>query len=109
LNLLNVVEISAEFEEELRPTKLKTFLDIVLPIFERVDYGLPEALLTGEIYRKLEAGRKRIGLADTAIAATAVTKGLTVVTSNTEHFQRIIDLGYPLAIENWREPKSGDS
>lgn len=103
LILLSVVEISAGFEEALRPSKLKTFLEVVLPMFELVDYGLPEACLTGELYRKLEAGRRRIGVADTAIAATAVTKGLTVVTSNTAHFQRIIDLGYPLALENWRE------
>ena len=100
LILLSVMEISAGFEEELQTT---TFVENVLPMFELVEFGLAEACLAGEIFRKLEANRQRIGVADTGIAATAIQQGLTVVTSNLKHFQRIIDLGFPLILENWRD------
>jgi predicted nucleic acid-binding protein len=36
------------------------------------------------------------------IAGIAIRFGLTLVTGNTEHFERIRSLGYSLALENWR-------
>lgn len=72
-------------------------------MFEIVGFDLESACLAGEIYNKLEASRQRIGLADTGIAAIALRQNLIVVTSNLRHFQRIVDLGYPLQLENWRE------
>ncbi len=33
-----------------------------------------------------------------------ISYGLTLVTSNTGHYQRVIDLGFPLQIEHWRTP-----
>jgi tRNA(fMet)-specific endonuclease VapC len=36
------------------------------------------------------------------IAAIALQQGLELVTSNTSHYQRIQQLGYPLALTNWR-------
>jgi tRNA(fMet)-specific endonuclease VapC len=59
--------------------------------------------LTGEIYDRLEENRQRIGVADTAIAATGIQQKLVVVTSNTKHYQRIVDLGFPLRLESWRD------
>jgi predicted nucleic acid-binding protein len=60
--------------------------------------------LAGEIYSKLESARLRIGVIDTAVAAIALARGLTLVTSNDKHFQRIVSLGYNLTLENWRNP-----
>lgn len=100
---LGVMEITSGFEETLQEAKLKAFLEHILPMFEVVSYGIPEACLAGEIYSKLESRGLRIGIADTGIAATAIVQGLTVVTSNLKHFGRVLDLGYSLEIENWRE------
>jgi predicted nucleic acid-binding protein len=36
------------------------------------------------------------------IAATAIDLGLELITGNAAHFQRIQQLGYPLALVNWR-------
>lgn len=61
------------------------------------------AILTGRIYADLENAGKRIGFADTMTGAIAIDCGLPLATSNTEHFSRIHDLGYPLTLEDWRE------
>jgi predicted nucleic acid-binding protein len=37
------------------------------------------------------------------IAAVAIRHGLTLVTGNTAHYERIQRLGYLLTLENWRE------
>jgi len=63
-----------------------------------------EAELGGTIHGLLKQQGRTIGEIDPIIAATAITYGLTLATSNTEHYQRVIDLGFPLQIENWRIP-----
>ncbi len=47
----------------------------------------------GEIYRALAAKGQLIGTNDMWIAATAVTHGMSVVTNNTDEFQRVPALG----------------
>lgn len=61
------------------------------------------ARIAGRIYAELERTGQTIGRADPMIAATAIEHGLTLVTGNRSHFQRIQDLGHPLQIEDWRE------
>jgi tRNA(fMet)-specific endonuclease VapC len=41
-------------------------------------------------------------MADTMIAAIALTQGLELSTGNTAHLQRVQQLGYPLIVANWR-------
>jgi len=36
------------------------------------------------------------------IAGIAIHQRLTLVTGNTKHFERIVDLGFPLPLEDWR-------
>jgi predicted nucleic acid-binding protein len=43
-----------------------------------------------------------IGYIDPFISVVASTHHLTLFTSNTKHFERIINLGYLLRIDNWR-------
>jgi tRNA(fMet)-specific endonuclease VapC len=59
--------------------------------------------LAGEIEGDLERTGQPIGIADPMIAAVALQHGLELVTGNTGHFQRIQQLGYPLALANWRQ------
>jgi len=47
---------------------------------------------------------QQIGHLDPFIAATAIANDRPLVTNNTKHYQRIVDLGFPLELENWREP-----
>lgn len=59
--------------------------------------------VAGELLSTLEKSGKNIGWADTLIASIALENQLPLVTSNTSHYQNIIDLGYNLIIENWKE------
>jgi tRNA(fMet)-specific endonuclease VapC len=60
--------------------------------------------LAGEIGgRMLRAGRT-IGVSDTCIAATAIEHGRVLVTGNTRHFEYVREAGFPLELDNWREP-----
>ena len=36
------------------------------------------------------------------IAAIAVSRGLTLVTGNTRHYERVIGLGFDLQLDDWR-------
>lgn len=65
-----------------------------------------EADLAGEITSSLAATGDTIGVIDPLIAAVAVVNKLTLVTGNTQHFQRIVTLGYPLRLDNWRDAKT---
>ena len=36
------------------------------------------------------------------VAAIALQHNLVLVTGNTKHFERILNLGYPLSLHDWR-------
>ena len=59
--------------------------------------------LTAKILAELIRARQPIGWTDPVIAACASGRGVPIATGNTRHFQRIVDLGYPLTLENWRD------
>ena len=63
------------------------------------DIGLTTeiALQAALIANNLKEKGKPIGVPDMFIAATALSKKLTVVTSNTKHFERV-----DICIEDWR-------
>jgi tRNA(fMet)-specific endonuclease VapC len=62
----------------------------------------PTAELAGRIAGDLDRTGQTIGMADPIIAAIAIGHHLELVTGNSAHFQRIIRLGYPLTLVNWR-------
>ena len=41
---------------------------------------------------------------DPFIAATAIEQQMVLATGNIAHYERIVDLGFPLELANWREP-----
>ena len=55
------------------------------------------AAMYGRIRAELEAAGNPIGEADTRIAAIALDRGMTVVTGNVRHFDRVRDL----LVERW--------
>lgn len=62
----------------------------------------PAAELAGRIAGELERIGRPIGMADPMIAAIALEGGLELVTGNTDHFQRVQQIGYKLVLANWR-------
>jgi len=71
---------------------------------EIIPLGIEEAIVAGRIAGDLDRNGIPIGNMDPFIAATAIVHDLSLVTGNTRHFQRVIDLGYPLELQNWRLP-----
>jgi tRNA(fMet)-specific endonuclease VapC len=55
------------------------------------------ARICGGLRAELERRGSPIGDADTRIASIALANGLTVVTGNVRHFQRVPEL----SVENW--------
>ena len=62
----------------------------------------PAAELAGRIAGDLDRTDQTIGMGDPNIAAIALEHNLELVTGNAAHFQRIVRLGYPLTLVNWR-------
>ena len=63
-----------------------------------------DRVIAGKILAALAQVGQKIGEQDPFISAVAIANGRPLVTNNMEHYQRIIDLGFPLEIENWRNP-----
>ena len=103
LSIVTVLEIlRGLYKDVSNQGKVQQFKQSAPAEFEFLDVTTDIGYLAGEIIAKLEGGRQTIGFPDSQIAATAIHQGLTLVTANTGHFQRVIDLGFPLTRENWR-------
>jgi tRNA(fMet)-specific endonuclease VapC len=88
-----------KIQDEKRTNALLDFFKLheILPI------GLQEATVAGKILGDLEHLGISIGPIDPFIAGTAIVSQLPLVSGNIRHFTRIVDLGYPLQLQNWRE------
>jgi predicted nucleic acid-binding protein len=60
------------------------------------------ALLAGRIESDLEKAGARIDAPDVMIAAIPICERLPLVTGNIAHFEAVRSVGYPIAIETWR-------
>lgn len=69
----------------------------VLPRIRVLPFGTREAESAGDLLARLERRGKVMDLEDVMIGSTALVHGLTAVTRNVRHFERIDGL----AIENW--------
>ncbi len=72
---------------------------ILLPNLPVLPFDAAAARRYGEVRAELERRGILLGDADLRIGAIALSQGLTVVTGNAQHFQRIPDL----SVENWLE------
>ena len=71
----------------------------LLPNLPVLSFDLRAAQRYGELRAELERRGTPLGDADMRIAAIALARGLTVVTGNVRHFQRVPEL----PVENWLE------
>jgi tRNA(fMet)-specific endonuclease VapC len=101
LSAVTVMEIVRGFQQNQSARRMNDFLTAVASeevlIFDRT-----AAELAGRIEGELVRTGRPIGMADTMIAAIALTQGLELSTGNSAHFQRVQQLGYPLTLVNWR-------
>lgn len=101
VSVVTVMEIVRGFQQTQSHARLNAFL-ANLPHMEVLPLDQQEAELAGRIAGELHRLGRPIEMADTMIAATAITHGLELITGNAAHHQRVQQIGYPLTLLNWR-------
>ena len=98
---LTVMEIVKGYQKVLSPADLSRKL-AALRRYEVLPFDEEAAIVAGQIHGDLERAGRPLGRVDPMIAALALHLGLTLVTGNTTHCERIRALGYGLRLEDWR-------
>lgn len=101
VSVITVMEIVRGFHKVRREDGLQRFL-VAMSSAEILTLNLNSSELAGRIYADLERAGQTIGRADPMIAAIDLEKNLVLTTGNTEHYQRIQKLNYPLRLDNWK-------
>ena len=101
ISTITVLEIVKGLHKMQREDRIQQFLDGLTTI-DLLTLDVQSAEVAGRIYADLERTGQPIGRADPIIAAIALKHGLTLITGNQAHYQRIQDLGYELKLDNWR-------
>ena len=102
LCMISVIEILRGLRGNLAPEKAISFESEVGIDFNLITLDATTSFLAAKIISSLDSTRLSIGLADSIIAATALQNDLTLITSNLEHFLRVVDAGYDLKLVSWR-------
>jgi tRNA(fMet)-specific endonuclease VapC len=105
ISCITVLEVVAGWHRLQREDRVQQFLS-QLPSFEVLVLDVDAAVQAGRIEADLARQGKPVGRADSMIAAIAATRKLPLATGNTEHYQRIRDLGVTLSISDWRVPEA---
>lgn len=101
----SVTCMEVEYGLQRIPAKRKKIDPIINMLFDVatiVEFSQKTALIAAKIRYELQRKGTPIGPYDFMIAASAIEKGLAVVTSNVSEFRRIKGL----VVENWREEKA---
>lgn len=101
ISAVTVMEVVKGLHKLGSPNRVPQFVSH-LTALRVLAFDTTAAELAGRIYADLERTGQTIGRADPMIAATAIQYGFVLATGNEAHYQRIIALGYPLIMENWR-------
>jgi len=101
ISTITVVEIVKGLHKTNHTERLQQFLDGLTSV-EVLTLDVVAAEIAGKIYADLERTGQPIGRADPLIAAIALRQQRVLVTGNMKHYQRLITLGYPLELDNWR-------
>ena len=90
LSVITVAELYAGVRDGAERTQLDAFASAfgVIPLDRDI-------AITGGLYRRDYGKSHGTGLADALIAATATTRGLTLVTLNKKHFPMLTALAIP--------------
>ncbi len=101
ISAVTFMEIVRGYQKKQAISQVQSFLaamasEEVLPLDQAT------AELAGRIAGDLERTGQPIGVADPMIAAIAIVHGLELITGNTNHFERVRQLGHVLPLINWR-------
>jgi tRNA(fMet)-specific endonuclease VapC len=99
LSVVVVAELRYGADHSARRRTNHARIDALIEEIEPLDFDLRAAATYGRVRAQLEAGGTPIGPNDMLIAAHALSRGLTVITDNTEEFGRVKGL----KVDNWRE------
>lgn len=98
--VLTVAELRYGAACSQNPAANHQSLDDFISGLQVVDFALETARLFGDLKAQLRAQGQLLEDFDLLIAATALTHGLTLVTNNMAHFQRVPNL----TLANWVLP-----
>jgi tRNA(fMet)-specific endonuclease VapC len=98
---ITVFEIISGFRQMKLERRIDEFQQALLTQ-EVLSLDAEAAATASLMYGDLVRTGQTIGHADPMIDAIAIRYDLTLVTGNTQHFKRIVDLGYPLRLDDWR-------
>ncbi|HEV2360148.1 MAG TPA: PIN domain-containing protein [Acidimicrobiales bacterium] len=79
-------------------TRREAFVEGVLAVVPTMPFDLRASRIHARIWAELAAGGSDVGAHDRLIAATAISLGWRIVTSNTRHFPRITGLSVVQAV-----------
>jgi tRNA(fMet)-specific endonuclease VapC len=82
----------------IRAKKLGPLLQEFFSVVGTIGFELSDAEAAASLRASLQKKGRPIGAYDVLIAGTALSRGMTVVTSNLKEFNRVAGL----SVENWR-------
>ncbi len=94
---ISLFELEVGIAKSNNPSKRKRQLEVLISRIDVIPFAAKEAKTAAMIRADLESKGTPIGPFDTLIAGTALSKNVTLVTHNTQEFNRVKDL----AIEDW--------
>lgn len=101
VSAVSVTEMVKGFHKKGREDRIQGLI-AGLATEEVLDFDLNSAVTAGRIYGELEKAGQTIGRVDPLIAGIAVARNLVLVTGNVRHFERVVALGFPLSLADWR-------
>ena len=97
---ITVMEINYGMKlNPVRAKKIQHIVDRLLAMVNILPYEQEDATTTGSIRSHLKTLGTPIGPYDVMIAGMALSRGLIMVTSNTQEFERIVGLN----LEDWQD------
>jgi predicted nucleic acid-binding protein len=98
---VSVVELVRGFQKAGRANLIDD-LKVLLGQHEVLPLDQESAIVAGMMAGRLQSMGQTIGQADPMIAGIALHHDLMLATGNTAHYERIVHLGFPLRLDNWR-------
>jgi predicted nucleic acid-binding protein len=102
LSVISVMEAIQGYQRIGAANRIQAFRNAIASE-EILLFDQDDADVAGQIAGDLERVGRPIGRCDPMVAAIAIIHSLELVTGNTRHYQRVIQLGYPLTLFNWRQ------
>jgi tRNA(fMet)-specific endonuclease VapC len=100
---INVYEVLYGIKAKPALKQAERFLSL-LAAHEEIVPDAQDYRVAADIRAAMHLAGTDIGKADPVIAACAYRRSLPIITANTRHYRFVTAAGFPLALENWREP-----